>query len=100
MFSHITFGHDNPKVLENKPAKDIYITCMEEFANPPESFRNVVVFEDSFIGISGALASGMTTVLINNNRLDIFDSLAHNITYIVDTFDEFKPEVVGLIPYN
>ena len=62
-----------------------------------------VVFEDSLIGITGAVASGMKTVLINDTidkESSQFKAIVDKITVIVDSFEDFRPETVGLPPYQ
>ena len=100
LFSHEVSGSDDPEVINNKPAADVFLVCAKRFSIPPKSLDSCVIFEDSLIGIKGAIASGMKTVLINNNRGTDFDAIVHQITAIMDSFDGFKPELVGLPSYD
>lgn len=99
-FSHVLWGEDNPEVKANKPAPDIFVICAKQFKTPMKSIRNCVIFEDSFAGISGAIASGMKAVLINDSIGPQFDPIRHQISAIADSFDNFRPESVGLPPYK
>ncbi|CAG2104271.1 unnamed protein product [Medioppia subpectinata] len=95
---HYVFGDDEE--FPNKPAPDIYHVCAKRFASPPESPHNCVVFEDSLTGITGAVASGMTTVLINDTIDSTFDAIVGKVTAITKSFNEFRPESVGLPAYD
>ena len=99
LFSHVVCGAQDPEVINNKPAPDIYLACVKKFADPPKSLDKCVIFEDSLKGITGAVASGMKTVLVNDMRGTHFDGIKDKITIIVDSFEDFKPESVGLPPY-
>ena len=100
LFNHVVSGEEDPEVANNKPAPDVFLVCAKRFPIPPKTLDSCVVFEDSLIGIKGAIAAGMRTVLINNNRGTDFDSIAHQITAIIDSFEDFRPESVGLPPYQ
>ena len=100
MFDHVISGLDNPEVINNKPAPDIYLVCANKFKDPPKSVKNCVVFEDSLTGIEGAIASGMKTVLVYEMWDKDFDDIKDKVTSIVDSFENFKPESVGLPPYK
>ena len=99
VFDHVICGAEDPEVIRNKPSPDIYLACIKKFKEPPKSLDKVVIFEDSLLGITGAVASGMKTVLVNNNRGTHFDDIKDKINVIVDSFEDFKPESVGLPPY-
>ena len=96
----MTSGSDHPDVINNKPAPDIYLVCANTFNDPPKSMQNCVVFEDSLTGIEGAIASGMKTVLINDQIDSDFNEVIHKITSVVNSFEDFIPESVGLPPYE
>ena len=100
MFDHVITGKDNPEIINNKPAPDIFLVCANNFKDPPKSVKNCVVFEDSLTGIEGAIASGMKTVLINDQIDSDFDDVIHKITSVVNSFEDFRPESVGLPPFE
>ena len=79
------------------------MVCAQRFKTPPKSVKSCVVFEDSLIGITGAVASGMKTVLINDTidrKSSEFNAIVDKITVIVDSFENFRPELVGLPSYQ
>ena len=98
-FSHYVCGGDDPEVEDNKPAPDVYLVCAKRFRPEPISLDRCVVFEDSIRGITGAIGSGMKTVLISDEKSSQFDAIRDQITVVVNSFDEFRPESVGLPPY-
>ena len=100
IFDHVTSGTDHPEVINNKPATDIYMVCAKDFKSPPKSLKDCVVFEDSITGIKGAVASGMKTVLVYEMWDKDFDDIIEKVTSVVDSFENFKPESVGLPPYE
>ena len=101
LFSHVVCGGDDPEVVNNKPSPDIYLVCAKRFPTPPKSLDSCVIFEDSLTGITGAVASGMKTVLINDMTFGTqFSEVSHQITQICDDFNHFRPESVGLPPYD
>ena len=100
IFDNVIIGKDNHEVINNKPAPDIYLVCAKTFKDPPKSVKNCVVFEDSLTGIEGAIASGMKSVLINDQIDNDFDEVIHKITSVVNSFEDFRPESVGLPPYK
>ncbi|XP_054158722.1 pseudouridine-5'-phosphatase-like [Oppia nitens] len=99
-FDHLVCGWDDPDVSRNKPAPDVYFVCAKRFQTQPQSLDNVLIVEDSLTGITGALDTGMKTLLINDRKNCDFDAVANRITCIVDSFDDFRPESVGLPPYD
>jgi len=99
-FTHIVCGADDPEVKINKPDPEVYIVCAKRFSNPPKSPQNVLIIEDSLRGITGAVASGMKTLLVNDCKYILLGSMEEKITHIVDSFENFKPESVSLPPYQ
>ncbi|XP_054158734.1 pseudouridine-5'-phosphatase-like [Oppia nitens] len=99
-FEHMVSGWDDPDVRRQKPEPDVYYVCAGRFQTQPLSYDNVLIVEDSLTGITGALATGMKTLLINDRKTVNFDAVANRITCIADSFDDFRPESVGLPPYD
>ncbi|CAG2109113.1 unnamed protein product [Medioppia subpectinata] len=99
-FSHGVSAYDDPEVVLKKPDPQVYHICVNRFKTPPKSNANVLVVEDSLTGITGAVASGMKTLLINDQKLCSFETIADRITVICNTFDDFKPETLGFPPYE
>ena len=99
-FSHVVCGWDDPEVVNKKPNPDVYFVCVNRFETKPKDLKNILIVEDSMTGITGAVATGMKTLLINDQKLCDFSAIAHKITSICDTFNDFKPENFGLPAYE
>lgn len=54
----------DPEVKKGKPAPDPYLVTLKRFSQPPKSFKNVLIFEDSVNGVYSALAAGCTTIMV------------------------------------
>ena len=57
LFDHIVTADD---VIDSKPAPDLYILGMQRLGFGPD---DVVVYEDSEIGIASATAAGITRII-------------------------------------
>lgn len=55
---------NDPDVKHGKPAPDPYLVTMKRFLEPPQSSKNVLVFEDSINGVYSALAAECTTIMV------------------------------------
>lgn len=99
-FNHIVCGYDDPEVMVAKPNPKIYFVCAQRFQTQPKDLQNILVIEDSLTGIIGAVDSGMKTLLINDQRNSNFDEIRDKITLVCDSFASFKPESLGLPPYE
>lgn len=99
---HILCGMDDARVKNKKPHPDIYLVAAEQFRNPPASMENVLIFEDSITGLKGAIASGAKTVLVTQMDFQIkpeHASLVAQTVQYIRSFEEFRPESLGLPAY-
>ena len=99
-FSHVVRAYDDPEVKVAKPDPKVYSICAQRFQSKPKDSQNILVIEDSLTGIIGAIASGMKTLLINDQKWYNFDDIKDKVTLICKSFDDFRPESVGLPPYK
>lgn len=62
---YVDISLSNGDVVEPKPSPEIYLKCMKIIGVEPQ---NVAIFEDSFIGKTGALASGAHLIDVNSRE--------------------------------
>jgi len=79
---------DDPKVLNGKPAPDIYLEAARRLGVPPEE---CLAFEDSLLGARAAKAAGCALVVIPDERIekDDFRGVADEV---LDSFQSFDLE--------
>lgn len=73
---------------------------MRRFAVKPSSAANVLVFEDSINGVYAALAAGMHVVMVPDLRYSSPEKCRDKITLVLNSLEEFKPEILGLPAYD
>jgi len=95
-FQHIVFTRDDPEVSAPKPAPDVYLITARRF-KPPVEPHKCLVFEDSGLGVDGAISAGMQCVMVPDQR---FRCTQRNATQIIKTLLDFKPELYGLPPFE
>lgn len=95
-FSHIVFTRDDMEVKKPKPYPDVYFVTAKRF-QPPVDPEQCLVFEDSGLGVDGAVAAGMQCVMVPDNR---FKCTQKNATLIIPSLLEFEPQLFGLPPFD
>ena len=94
IFQTIVTG-DDPEVKEGKPAPDIFLVAAKRLGAEP---KNCLAFEDAPSGTKAAFAAGMWVIAVPDENMD--KKFYPHATKILDSMEDFLPELWGLPPYN
>lgn len=98
-FLHHVFAGCDPEVKRGKPFPDVFLTAAKRFKDAPKEMGKVLVFEDAVNGVKAALAAQMQVVFVPDKKLDI-STVSVKPTLILDSLENFKPELFGLPPFE
>ncbi|KAH7949342.1 hypothetical protein HPB49_007863 [Dermacentor silvarum] len=97
LFHHVVCSGGDSRVKRGKPHPDIFLVAASKFVDTPPS-EKVLVFEDSPMGVTAALAAGMQVVMVPDPRID--EENRRRATLCIVSLIDFKPELFGLPYFN
>lgn len=98
LFHHKVYGSTDPDVITGKPAPDIFLVAAKRFPDQPTG-KKCLVFEDAPNGVRAAtLAGGMQTVMVPEKF--VADELRQEATIVLNSLEDFQPELFGLPPFR
>ncbi|KAI4469860.1 2-deoxyglucose-6-phosphate phosphatase 2 [Holotrichia oblita] len=97
VFHHVVCGRSDPAVTENKPDPEIFTVCMDRFEDKPKPC-DCLIFEDTLEGLSAAIDAGSQCVVIPPKG--VYRQDFRLATLILNSLEEFQPELFGLPKYN
>ncbi|OAD62290.1 Pseudouridine-5'-monophosphatase [Eufriesea mexicana] len=92
LFDHKVLGGSDPEVINGKPAPDIFLIAAKRFFDNPDPSK------DAPNGVKAALNAGMQVVMVPDPMLP--KHYIQNPTLILNSLEEFQPELFGLPPYS
>jgi pseudouridine-5'-monophosphatase len=98
LFNGKIISGDHPSIKQAKPAPDIFLAAAKMIQVNSE---NCLVFEDSPSGVLAGKNAGMTVVSVPEPFLFKYKPENYkNADLILQSLEEFKPELFGLPPYE
>ncbi|XP_055294863.1 probable pseudouridine-5'-phosphatase [Sitodiplosis mosellana] len=97
LFDHKVYGSSDVEVKHGKPAPDIFIVAASRFKDKPDPSK-CLVFEDAPNGVKAALAAGCPVVMVPEDYVTA--EMRAQATLVVNTLEEFKPELFGLPAFD
>lgn len=92
-FHHYTLGENDPEVLNPKPSPDVYLVCAKRFDEKPPPEKCLAI-EDSYTGVTAAIAAGMQCVMVPDKRTD--PELQKKATLVAKSLSVVPLELFGL----
>ena len=94
VFSHMLTGDD---VVNGKPHPEIFLKALSQFENPPGP-EKALIFEDSPLGVEGAIAGGFKAIWVPDPEMSAGKPLKPPHQTLKSLMD-FDPAEWGLPPY-
>lgn len=93
LFNHKVMGSSDAEVKEGKPAPDIFLVAAKRFPDSPKPDQ-CLVFEDAPNGVTAGVSAGMQVVMVPDPHIS--EEQRKHATVVLDSLEEFKPELFGL----
>ncbi|KAG4075872.1 hypothetical protein HA402_003698 [Bradysia odoriphaga] len=97
LFNHKVYGSTDPEVKHGKPAPDIFLVAARRFQAKP-SPSECLVFEDAPNGVTAAVSAGMQSVMVPDKI--VASEQRKDATLVLESLNDFKPEMFGLPPFK
>ena len=98
-FHHIVIASEDKEIIRGKPDPQTFLVCAARFTEPPSplDMSTVLIFEDSIAGVEAANAAGAASVWVPDPRMP---KDAVKPAVLLNSLEEFKPELFGLPAYD
>lgn len=97
LFHHKVYGSTDAEVTHGKPAPDIFLVAAKRFPLKPNP-SECLVFEDAPNGVKAAVSAGMQCVMVPDKIVK--PEQRKEATLVLESLQEFKPEMFGLPPFK
>lgn len=97
LFEHKVYGSSDDEVVNGKPSPDIFIVAAKRFGDSPPT-SDCLVFEDAPNGLKAGVSAGCQVVLVPEDY--VTPELRVGATQILNSMEDFKPELFGLPPFD
>lgn len=89
---------DDPEIKNSKPAPDPYLVTMSRFKKKPNRPTDVLVFEDSLVGVQAAKSAGTRVTLVYDRRYAV-PTANLDVDYIANSLEALDLASLGLPSY-
>lgn len=97
LFHHKVYGSSDPEVKHGKPAPDIFLVAARRFKAKPNP-SECLVFEDAPNGVRAAVSAGMQSIMVPDKI--VLPEQRKEATLVLESLDQFKPQIFGLPPFK
>ncbi|KAL1132325.1 hypothetical protein AAG570_010281 [Ranatra chinensis] len=93
-FCHIVLGGEDPEIKKRNPDPDLFLVTASRFPQSPKDMSQVLVIDDSPLGVAAAKAAGMQVVMVPDKRMQW--KTTDKADLVIEQLNELKPELFSL----